>query len=437
MEALWSSVLVLILVTVFLATGVWIFAAMILVAMIGMGVVLGFPIDRMGAILAKITYRAASGWELAAIPLFVWVGEVIFRTDLSDRLYRGLAPLVNWLPGCLIHTNIIGCTIVAALNGTSTATTAIVGKITLPELNKREYDRSLSIGTLAGSGGLGMLIPPSVPFIIYGVLAEVSIAKLFAAGIFPGLTISAIYTAYIVIRCFMDPSLAPKTEGGYRVADYIRCIGLLSPMAIIILIILGSIYSGFATPTEAAAVAAVSTLVIAFLLRELTWKIFTESILGAVKVSCMVCSIMMCASFLSTAMGFLHMPQDVSRFIASMNLSPYALIALLYVFYFILGMLLDGVSIMVMSLPICLPLILNAGYDPIWFGVFLVIMIEIGLVTPPFGINLFIIQGIAGVPVEFVARASVPFWMLMTLSIIILLLWPQIALWLPSMVIGK
>jgi len=432
MEILITSLVILILILFLLASGTWVFASLMTASTLGLFLMSDFSFHRIGLIMGKIVYRSASGWELAAIPMFVLIGEILFRTDLSDRMFRGLVPLVDWLPGRLLHTNIVGCTIVAALNGTSTATTAIVGKITLPELEKRNYDKSLAIGSLAGAGGFGMLIPPSVPLIIYGVLSETSIAKLFAAGIFPGLLLSGLFVGYLVIRSLLDKNLAPGTRGQYTARDYGHCFLLIVPILILIVTILGSIYTGLATPTEAAAVGVLVAVIMTLLLHQLTWSIIKESLLGAVKISCMVCSIMMTASFLATAMGFLHVPQDISQFITSLNLSEYWLIFFVGLFYILLGLFLDGISITVMSLPITLPLVIGAGFDPIWFGIFLVIMIELGLITPPVGFNLFVVQGISKYPIEKTARAAAPFFGLMVLGVLILVIWPSIVTWLPS-----
>ncbi len=432
MEVLITSLVMLILILMLLASGTWVFASLMGASILGLYLLHDFSFHRIGMIMGKIVYRSSSSWELAAIPMFVLIGEILFRTDLSDRMFRGIAPLVNWLPGRLLHTNIAGCTIVAALNGTSTATTAIVGQITLPELEKRNYDKALSIGSLAGSGGFGMLIPPSVPLIIYGVLSEVSIAKLFAAGVLPGLLLSGLFMGYIVIRSLCNKDLAPGERENYGLTDYLNCAVLIAPIGVLIVTILGSIYTGIATPTEAAAVGVLVTTLMALVLRQLTWSVFKESLFGAVRVSCMVCSIMMTASFLSTAMGFLHVPQDVSQFITSLSLSKYALIVIVGLFYILLGLFLDGISITVMSLPITLPLILNAGFDPIWFGIFLVIMIELGLITPPIGFNLFVVQGVSKYPIEKTARAAIPFFFLMVLGVAILVAFPQIVTWLPG-----
>jgi tripartite ATP-independent transporter DctM subunit len=437
MEAMSSSLFFLVMMLFFLGSGVWIFASLILVSIIGLAVIVGYPMDRIGAIMVKRLYAASGSWEIACIPLFMWMAEIMFRTDFSERLFRGLAPLVDKLPGRLLHTNVAGCALFAAVSGSSTATTATIGKITVTELQKRNYNRNLAIGSLAGAGSFGLMIPPSIVFIIYGVIAEESISRLFMAGVFPGLLLAGLYSAFIVVYSIMRPGVAPGAGVDYTFRDYVRCIGLLMPIIILIIIVLGSIYTGIATPTEAAAVGVTAALVMAVAFRQMSFKVFIETMLGALKTSCMVCSLLAAAAFLSTAMGFLHVPQDISRIIGTLSLSPYGLMVVLGIFYVVLGFFLDGISITVMSLPICLPLVVHAGFDPIWFGVFLVAMTELAQITPPVGFNLFVIQGLTGYSIGYVAYAAAPFFVMMVVGVVIITVFPQIALWLPSLLLGK
>ncbi|MBS8262773.1 C4-dicarboxylate ABC transporter permease [Roseibium polysiphoniae] len=430
MDALISGFTVLVLILLFLGSGVWVFVGLLLVSTTGLALVLDFPPHRIGVILSKILFRSASSWELAAIPLFIWMGEIIFRTNISSRLFEGLAPFVSRLPGGLIHTNVAGSTLFAAVSGSSAATTATVGKITTVELKRRGYDESLSLGSLAGAGSLGLLIPPSIVMIIYGVLAEVSITRLFAAGILPGLLVAGLYSAYILVRCAMTPGLEPPKDT--QLVSKRRALLDLLPVLLLVGLVLGAIYSGLATPSEAAAVGVLGTLVLATLLRQMSLGLLCDSLMGAVRASAMVCSILVAAAFLSTAMGYMHVPQDVASLIAAADIGPYGLIALLALFYIVLGFFLDGISIVVMSLPITLPPIIAMGFDPIWFGVFLVLMVELGQMTPPVGFNLFVIQGLTGVPIGRVARAAFPFFLLMAFGVAIVTIWPQIVLWLPS-----
>ena len=437
MDAMSSSLFFLLMMLFFLGTGVWIFASLILVSIIGLATIVGYPMDRIGAIMVKRLYAASGSWEIACIPLFMWMAEIMFRTDFSERLFNGLAPLVDKLPGRLLHTNVAGCALFAAVSGSSTATTATIGKITVSELQKRGYNRNLAIGSLAGAGSFGLMIPPSIVFIIYGVIAEESISRLFMAGVFPGLLLAGLYSAFIIGFSTFRPDVAPGAGIKYTFRDYLRCIYLLMPILILIIIVLGSIYTGIATPTEAAAVGVTAALIMAVAFKQMNLKVFIESLMGALKTSCMVCSLLAAAAFLSTAMGFLHVPQDISRMIGTLDLSPYGLMVILGIFYIVLGFFLDGISITVMSLPICLPLVVNAGFDPIWFGVFLVAMTELAQITPPVGFNLFVIQGLTGYSIGYVAYAAAPFFLMMVIGVAIITFFPQIALWLPNLLLGR
>ena len=437
MESLFIAFVILLLVMFYLGLGVWVFAGLLLVSTTGLVFLIDMPLDRIGKIMAPLMIRSATSWEISAIPMFIWMGELMLRTDMSDRLFRGLSPLTYHLPGRLLHTNIVGSALFAAISGSSAATTATVGKITISELSKRRYSKSLTYGSLAGAGSLGLLIPPSIVMIVYGVLAEVSIARLFAAGVLPGIMIAALYSGYVMIVSLADPKVAPPDREKPGLKDALIGFLNLIPIALLIFIVLGSIYSGIATPSEAAAVGVVATLIMIILTRQMTKDVFFDTLVSAVHTSCMIAVILIAAAFLSTAMGFLHVPQDVAKAIGALNLSPSGLIVILAVFYVLLGMFLEGISITVMSLPITLPLILAAGFDPIWFGVFLVIMVELAQITPPIGFNLFIIQGLTGTPIMKVALAAVPFFMLMCIGVVLLTLFPEIALWLPNSLFDK
>ncbi len=429
--------LTLALLAVYLTLGVWVFAAVGLVGLTALHFLLGFDIDRIGAIMRGTMWRSASTWELSAVPIFVMMGELMYRSDMSERLFRGLAPWVARIPGGLLHTNIGGCTVFAAVSGSTTATTATVGKITTTALAERKYDQGLAIGSLAGAGSLGLMIPPSISFIIYGVLSETSIARLFAAGVFPGLVIAFLYSSYIGLRASMNPALAPREADTYTMADRLRGILDLFPVTILVFVVLGSLYSGIATPSEAAAVGFLGAFLIVLLTGQLTWRMFVDSVAGTIKITTMGISILVAANFMSSAMAYLHVPQEIAKFIVSLGLSKYALILLVAVFYIILGLFLDGLSIMVMTLPITLPLVVAAGFDPVWFGVFIVIMIELGLVTPPIGFNLFVLQVMTGRSMGFIARAAFPFFLLLCLAGVIITAFPQIALWLPDALFNR
>ncbi len=433
MDVLLTMGIMLALIILFLGLGVWVFVGLFLVAITSLTLIADFPLDRVGYIARSVIWRSSSAWELSAIPLFIWMGEIIFRTDISDRLFRGLSPFVQWMPGRLLHTNVLGCTLFAAVSGSTSATTATVGKITTTALAERGYNNALAVGSLAGAGSLGLLIPPSIVMIIYGVLAEVSIAKLFAAGIMPGLLVAFLYSSYIIVRCLINPELAPRSEEKLTLGRLLNGLKDLIPIVTLIFLVLGGIYSGIATPSEAAAVGVAATFVLVICMGSFSWDIVIEAAMGAVKTSCMVCSILISAAFLSTAIGYLHIPVELVKIIESLGLSPYALLGILALFYILLGFFLDGISIIVMSLPITLPLILQAGFDPIWYGVFLVLMVELAQMTPPVGFNLFILQGLTGQSIGRVVKAAFPFFLLMCVAVVIVSFFPQVVLFLPNM----
>lgn len=434
MDPILTTALVFLILIVFLGSGLWVFLSLALAAAVSLNIFMGYSPDRIGAIASRIIMRSASSWELAAVPMFIWMGELMFRTDISDRLFRGLAPLVRRVPGGLLHTTIAGSTLFAAVSGSSAATTATVGKITTTELLRRGYSESLALGSLAGAGSLGLLIPPSIVLIIYGVLAEVSIAKLFIAGILPGLLVAMLYSIYIAGRCMINPALAPAGEHSAEDARPLEIIKNLSPVVLMVMLVLGSMYTGWATPSEAAGIGVFVAFVFAVATRQLSWAIFVGSLSGALKTSAMVCAILMCAAFLSSAVGYMRIPREISLFIQGLGMSPLALIFCLVLFFIVLGLFLDGISIIVMSLPITLPIIIQAGFDPLWYGIFLVIMIELGLMTPPVGFNLFVIQSISNRSIGKVALYSVPFFLLMCLALTLIVLFPEIVLWLPNAV---
>ena len=430
------AIATIIFLAFFLGAGVWIFVALLMVGISGLYFLLDFPLPRIGSIMRGTMWRTASTWELAAVPLFVFMGELMFRTDISERLFKGIAPWANLVPGRLMHCNVAGCTIFAAVSGSSTATTATVGKITLEELTRRNYDMNLAVGSLAGAGSLGLMIPPSITMIIYGVLAEESITDLFAAGILPGLLISALYAAFIAVRAYLNPAIAPDDGTRFRMRDILPSLTNLFPVLLLVLVVLGGIYTGLATPSEAAALGFGASILLVAALGQFTWKIFLDSLAGAARITCMVITILVAAAFMSSSMAYLHVPQEIAALLAELNLGPFGLILLIGIFYVILGMFLDGLSIMVMTLPITLPLISAAGWDAVWFGVFLVVMIELGLITPPIGFNLFVLQGITGKPIGVIARGAFPFFLLMMLSAIIITAFPSIVLWLPDVLFG-
>ena len=417
-----------------LACGIWVGFALFIVGFLGM--VLFSPLPP-GSNMGSSVWATVEKWEYVALPLFILMGEILYRSGISEKLFKSLVPWLYRLPGGLLLMNIVSCTLFAAVSGSSAATTATVGRITLAEFDKLGYDKSLAMGSLAGAGTLGFLIPPSLIMIVYAILAEVSIGKMFMAGVLPGLLLAGIYSAYIIYRGIRNPEIAPQSQESYSWSE--RIVGLkdLAPIMLLILMVLGSIYGGVATPTEAAAIGVFGATVFACFNRQMTFKIMFECLVGAVKTNAMIMLIVVGASFLSRAMGFLGIPAAIATAIAGMGLSPYMLMILLGAFYILLGCLLDGFSIVVMTLPIALPMVVAAGFDPIWFGIYLILMVEVSQITPPVGFNLFVIQGLTGEPIMKIAKYALPFFFLMLFATAILTIFPEIALYLPQLMTGK
>ena len=417
-----------------LAAGIWVGFSLFIVGFVGMMLFSTLP---AGNNMASSLWATVEKWEYVALPLFILMGEILYRSGISEKLFKSLVPWLYRLPGGLLLMNIVSCTLFAAVSGSSAATTATVGRITLAEFDKLGYDKRLAMGSLAGAGTLGFLIPPSLIMIVYAILAEVSIGKMFMAGILPGLLLAGIYSSYIIYRGIRDPSIAPQTQDSYSWKE--RMVGLkdLAPTLLLILMVLGSIYGGVATPTEAAALGVLGATVFAFLNRRMNLKIMFECLVGAVKTNAMIMLIVVGAGFLSRVMGFLGIPMAITRAITELGLSPYMLMLLLGGFYILLGCLLDGFSIVVMTLPIALPMVTAAGFDPIWFGIYLILMVEVSQITPPVGFNLFVIQGLTNEPIIKIARYALPFFFLMLLTTAIITLFPDIALFLPNVMTAK
>jgi tripartite ATP-independent transporter DctM subunit len=365
------------------------------------------------------------------------MGEILFRTKLSENLFKGLAPWLSRLPGGLIHVNVLGCAIFAAISGSSAATVATVGKMSIPELRKRNYPEKILLGSLAGSGTLGLLIPPSIILIIYGVTVQESIAKLFIAGIIPGIMIAIIFMFYVIIWSIINKKEMPTSNESFSFIEKIKGSKQLLPVISLITAVIGSIYAGIATATEAASLGVVGALILSFFQKSLNKETFKLSLLGATKTSCMIAFILAGSSFLSLAMGFTGLPRNLAIWIQEMNLSPYTLIFVLTIFYIILGMFLDGISAVVLTMAIIEPMIRQAGFDMIWFGVFLVVVVEMAQITPPVGFNLFVLQGMANKDMGFIARSAFPLFLLLILAVIIIVIFPEIALWLPEQMVQK
>ena len=434
MPELFLTIFFISILLFFLGSGVWVAISMIGVSSIGMLIFTSRPV---GDAMATTMWGTSSSWTLTALPLFVWMGEILFRTKLSENLFTGLAPWMSRLPGGLIHVNVVGCALFAAISGSSAATVATVGKMSIPELRKRNYPEKLLLGSLAGSGTLGLLIPPSIILIIYGVTVQESIAKLFIAGIIPGIMLAVIFMVYVITWSIINKKEMPTSNESFSFSEKIKGSSQLLPVIMLIIAVIGSIYAGVATATEAASLGVVGALILSFFQKTLTKETFKTSLLGATKTSCMIAFILAGSSFLSLAMGFTGLPRNLAIWIQEMNLSPYVLIFVLTIFYIILGMFLDGISAVVLTMAIIEPMIRQAGFDMIWFGIFLVVVVEMAQITPPVGFNLFVLQGMAGKDMGYIARSAFPLFLLMILAVIFIIIFPEIALWLPEQMIQK
>ena len=413
----------------FLGSGIWVALSMIGVSAIGMMLFTSRPV---GDAMATTIWGTSSSWTLTALPLFVWMGEILFRTRLSENLFKGLSPWMQKLPGGLIHVNVVGCALFAAISGSSAATVATVGKMSIPELRKRKYPEKILLGSLAGSGTLGLLIPPSIILIIYGVAVQESIAKLFIAGIIPGIMIALIFMSYVIIWSLLNKKDMPKILENFSFLEKIKRSKQLLPVILLIFAVIGSIYTGIATATEAASLGVLGALILSYFQKSLTVDTFKSSLLGATKTSCMIAFILAGSTFLSLAMGFTGLPKNLAVWIQSMDLSPYVLIFVLMIFYIILGMFLDGISAVVLTMAIIEPMIRQAGFDMIWFGIFLVIVVEMAQITPPVGFNLFVLQGMANKDMGYIAKSAFPLFLLMILAVVLVVIFPEIALWMPE-----
>jgi len=417
-----------VLLLVLLAGGLWVAGALLAVAVTAILIATGVP---PGTVAATTIWSAINSWNLTALPMFIWMGEILFRSRLSNDMFEGLSVWLNRLPGRLLHTNILGCAIFAAVSGSSAATTATIGRISLPELRARGYDERMAIGTLAGSGTFGFLIPPSIIMIVYGAATEQSIARLFIAGIGPGLMLCGMLMSYVVIWSLLHPERLPAPDMTRGFADKLRRTLRLLPVVLLIVGVIGSIYAGFASPTEAAAIGVALSLLLSKLMGSLTKDTFSLSLAAAARTSAMITLILVGASVLTVAMGYTGIPRELAAWITEQQLSPYALLAALTLFFIVLGFFLDGISIVVLTTSIILPMVDAAGLDLIWFGIFLVIVVEISQITPPVGFNLFVLQGLTGHNIFTLAFYALPFFCLLVAAVVLLVVFPEIALWLP------
>jgi tripartite ATP-independent transporter DctM subunit len=422
------TLLLIIILFAFLGSGVWIGLALSGVAWISMQLLTARP---AGDAMAVTIWGASSSWTLTALPLFIWMGEILFRTRLSEDMFKGLAPWLERVPGRLLHTNVIGCAIFAAVSGSSAATCATIGKITIPELTRRGYPEDKIIGTLAGAGTLGLLIPPSIIMIVYGVSANVSIAQLFIAGVIPGLMLAALFSGYIVIWSLAHPDAIPPTTQSMSFKEKLYASRHLAQVTLLIIVVLGAVYSPWVTPTEAAAVGVLGALFLSAVQGSLTRRTFMDSLMGATRLFCMIALILSGAQFLTLAMGYLGLPRHLAEWIASLGLSTAMLIAVLTVFFIILGCFLDGISMVVLTMGVILPTVEAAGIDLVWFGIFIVLVVEMAQITPPVGFNLFVLQGMTDRQIPWIAKVTMPMFFLIVLAVGLIYTFPELVMWLP------
>ena len=423
------SILLVVSLLVFLGAGMWIGLSLMGVGFLAMAAFTSRPV---GDAMATVIWSHTSLWGLASLPVFIWMGEILFRTKLSQSLFNGLGPLMRRMPGGLLHVNIVGCATFAAISGSSAATLATIGKITVPELQKRGYPDKMAYGTLAGAGTLGLLIPPSITMIVYGVTVQESIGRLFIAGILPGIMLALLFMGYVMVWGMVTEDGRKHREARASWREKLVGIRELAPVVGLIIAVIGSIYVGIASPTEAATLGVVGALTLSALQGSLNWTSFTESLMGATKTTSMIMLLLAGSAFLTLAMGFTGLPRALADWIGAMNLSPWMLIAALMVFYIILGMFLDGISAIVLTMAVIEPLVRGAGIDMIWFGIFVVLVGEMAMITPPVGFNLFLVQSMTGRDIGFIAKSAIPMFLLMVVGVILLTAFPQIALWLPE-----
>ncbi|RAI01864.1 C4-dicarboxylate ABC transporter permease [Acuticoccus sediminis] len=434
MDPITLGIGLLVVLVLVLGLGVWIGAALLVVGMVAMELATSRP---MGPAMATAVWSSISSWGLASLPLFVWMGEILYRARLAEGLFNGLSPMLRRLPGGLLHVNVAGCTAFAAISGSSAATLMTVGKMTMPELKKRGYPDRLVAGSLAGAGTLGLLIPPSITMILYGVLVQESIARLFLAGVLPGLMLAGLFVTYLVVWGLVTPQGRALREERATPRQILRGFVELLPVVGLIVLVIGSIYAGIAAPTEAAALGVVGALILAASRRELTFAALSQSLMATVRTTSMIVLLVAGSAFVTMAMGFTGLPRDLAAWINAMSLSPTTLILVLLLFYMLLGCVLDGISMIVLTIAIVEGMVRAAGIDMVWFGVFVVLVGEMALITPPIGFNLFLVQGLTGRSILFVALAAAPFFLLMATAVALLIAFPQIALWLPSLMTAR
>ncbi|MGE3064728.1 MAG: TRAP transporter large permease [Hyphomicrobiaceae bacterium] len=434
MDLVTLSVVLILLLFLILASGLWIALALGAIGMIAMVMKVATP---PGPVLATSIWQSLNSWDLTALPMFIWMGEILYRTKLSEDMFEGLAPWLTRIPGRLLHVNVLGCTIFAAVSGSSAATCATIGQIAYPELTKRGYDSRMAIGTLAGAGTLGLLIPPSIIMIVYAAATDQSIARLFIAGVIPGIVLAGLFSGYIAVWALLNPSRMPPPEPATSFINRVAATRRLIPIVLLIMGVIGSIYGGLASATEAAVIGVFLSLVLSWWMNTLNRRSFTDALMGATRTSCMICFILAGAAFLTTAMGFTGIPRALAEWIGAFNLSHWHLLMALTLFYIILGCFLDGISMVVLTTSVIMPLVEKAGFDLVWFGIYIVVVVEMAQITPPVGFNLYVLQGMTGRNIFEIGRYALPLFLLMCVVVILLAAFPGLALWLPSTMLDR
>jgi len=420
------------LLLVLLALGFWVGFSLLVVGIVGL-IMLGA--SNAGGLVVSSVFASLDSWPLTALPLFLLMGELLFQSKLSENMFKGLAPLVRWLPGRLLHVNVLGCGVLAAIVGSSGVCSATIGRMSVPELTRRGYRESMIIGTLTGSGTLGLLIPPSIMMIVYGIVSQTSIARLFVAGVLPGLVLIALFMGYIIVWSLLNRDGVPATAADDEV--HWRDVGRIVPPIVLVFAVIGSIYGGWATPTESAVIGVAGAVVLAGMGGSLSWTMLRNALTGTVKTSTLILLIIAGASVLTTALDFSGIPKQAAEAVLAMDLGQYQLLAALTVMYLVLGCFLEGVSMIVLTASIVLPMAQAVGIDPVWLGIYLVVMVELAQITPPVGFNLFILQALTGRDLLLVARASMPFFLLLIAAVVLLAMFPEIVLYLPRTMIGR
>ncbi|WP_137920461.1 TRAP transporter large permease subunit [Hydrogenophaga sp. 2FB] len=426
--------LLLFIMLLMLGGGVWIAMTLAIVGWVGQAF---FTTTLPGKNLFTAFWETTASWELAALPLFIWMGEILYRTRLSEQMFDGLSPWLSRVPGRLMHTTVLGCGIFGSVSGSSAATCATIAKVALPELDKRGYDRNLALGSLAAAGGLGILIPPSITMVVYAVAADASVIRLFLAGFLPGFLLMGLFSGYIIWWSLRNPDKVPPAEAPTTFAEKMRRSGSLIPCGLLIVFIVWVLVSGIATATECAAYGVVGSLAIAGVSRQLTWRNFWQGLTGATRVSCMIMFILAGAAFLTKTMAFTGIPRELAELVERLDLSPYGLIFVLVIVYLVLGAALDGISMIVLTAAVVLPMIQQAGFDLVWFGIFIIMLIEIAEITPPVGFNLFVLQNMTGIDSNRIAKVTLPFFACMILAIALITVFPSIVTVLPDLFMGK